>query len=179
MITAEELHKVMPFAKGRVEIFVEPLNAAMQRFYIDNPMREAAFLAQIAHESGELRYVRELASGSEYDTGKKAAALGNTPEDDDDGERYKGRGLIQVTGHDNYEKCGTALGLDLLAHPELLELPVNACLSAAWFWKKIGANELADKPDFLLITKRINGGTTGYAQRLDYYERAKQVLGMP
>ena len=177
MITYEELRGIMPLAKQTTAAaYVPHLNAAMREFSIDNPLREAAFLAQIAHESGELRYVRELASGEAYDTGRLAAKLGNTPEDDDDGRRYKGRGLIQITGTDNYRACGAALGVDILAAPELLEGVVLACRSAAWFWRGHGLNELADKGDFLLITKRINGGTNGYAERLRYYERAKRIF---
>lgn len=177
MITADELRAIMPHAGARADTFCEPLRQAMQEFEIDTPARMAAFLAQIAHESGSLRYVREIASGQAYDVGALAVRLGNTPEDDDDGERYKGRGLIQITGTDNYRQCGAALQLDLLAHPELLEEPLNACRSAAWFWKSRGLNELADRGDFKLITKRINGGYNGYQDRLAYYSRAQQVLG--
>lgn len=180
MVTLEELKRIMPHAGKRAEVFEPHLNAAMQEFEVDNGLRIAAFLAQVAHESGELRYVRELASGAAYDTGAKARALGNTPEDDDDGERYKGRGLIQITGRDNYRACSEALfgsGDFLLHHPEHLERPGPACLSAAWFWKTRGLNELADKGDFKLITKRINGGYNGWKDRLAYYERAKEILG--
>ncbi|RMO19230.1 Chitinase [Pseudomonas amygdali pv. morsprunorum] len=89
---------------------------------------------------------------------------------------YRGRGLIQVTGRANYEECGEALGLDLINHPELLELPQHAAMSAAWFWHRAGLNTLADKGDFLTITKRINGGTNGLADRQALYERALEVL---
>lgn len=177
MITYEELRRIMPLAKKlTAAAYVPHLNAAMAEFEINNPLREAAFLAQIAHESGELRYARELASGEAYDTGTLAARLGNTPEDDDDGRRYKGRGLIQVTGTDNYRDCGAALGVDLLGAPERLEEPSLACRSAGWFWRSRGLNALADKGDFLLITKRVNGGTNGWASRLAYYSRAKEVF---
>ena len=91
--------------------------------------------------------------------------------------KYKGRGLIQLTGRANYAECGEALGLDLIACPELLEEPVNACRSAAWFWQSHGCNELADKHDFLRITKRINGGTNGWHDRWKYYQKALQVIG--
>ncbi len=173
MITTEELHSIMPFAGARCNEYAAPLNAAMKRFEIDNPLREAAFIAQIAHESGSLHFVKELASGGAYE-GRKD--LGNT--EPGDGIFFKGRGLIQITGRHNYSLCGLALELDLLEHPELLELPENACLSAAWFWNARKLNELADKPDFLSITRRINGGTNGYQSRLDFYERAKKVLGL-
>lgn len=176
MITVDELKEIMPYAGKRAELFIGPLNDAMQEFEINTNVREAAFLAQIAHESGSLKYVKELASGEAYDVGKLAERLGNTPEDDDDGERYKGRGLIQITGRSNYLQCGEALGLDLIAQPELLETPANACRSAAWFWQSRNLNELADKGDFKLITKRINGGYNGYQDRLSYYDRAQRVL---
>lgn len=180
MITLAELRTIMPAARALIAAaFIVPLNAAMVEFDINNPLREAAFLAQVAHESGELRYVRELASGADYDVGRKAAALGNTPEDDGDGERYKGRGLIQITGVANYRECSTALFGDpdlLLFNPERLEDPETACRSAAWFFSSRGLNSLADKGDFLRITKVINGGTTHYKERVAYYERAKNVF---
>lgn len=143
----------------------------MMEFEIDNPERQAAFLAQIAHESGSLRYVRELASGEAYEG---RADLGNT--EPGDGQRYRGRGLIQITGRSNYQACGDALGVDLVGNPELLEGPDLACRSAAWFWKAKGLNELADNGDFKLITKRINGGYNGYEDRVAFHERAQQVL---
>jgi len=178
VISYDQLVRIMPYAKQRADKFIDPLNEAMKVFDIsETGLREAAFLAQIAHESGELRYLEELASGEAYDIGKLAVKLGNTPYNDDDGEKYKGRGLIQLTGRANYEACGEAIGLDLIAYPELLEDPLNACRSAAWFWQTHGLNELADKHDFLRITKRINGGTNGWHERWKYYQRALQVIG--
>lgn len=173
MVSLDELLQIMPYARKRAEPFLEPLNEAMNEFEIDNGLRIAAFLAQVAHESGELRYVRELASGEAYET---RTDLGNTPERDGDGPRYRGRGLIQITGRDNYRACGDALAVDLLRSPELLELPRLAARSAGWFWQTHGLNELADQGNFLLITKRINGGTNGWKSRVEYYERAKKVL---
>lgn len=176
-VTLEQLQKIMPYAgRARASLYLDPLNVAMCEFGIDTPMRQAAFLAQIAHESGSLRYVRELASGEAYDTGRLAERLGNTPEADGDGQRYRGRGLIQITGADNYRACGLALGLDLLDHPELLEQPGNACRSAAWFWKSRDLNAQADVGAFRAITRAINGGYNGYEDRLAYYERAMAVL---
>ena len=175
MITLDQLRAVMPHAGARAEVFLAPLNAAMEEFEINTPTRQAAFLAQVAHESGSLRYVRELASGSAYDTGRLAKRLGNTPEDDDDGERYRGRGLIQITGTSNYSACSAALygeSRHLLDHPELLELPDAAARSAGWYWKVRGLNELADAGDFLRITKRINGGINGMDDRLAHHARA-------
>jgi putative chitinase len=171
VITLDELKKIMPYAGRRAEFYIDHLNSAMDEFGIDTPQRQAAFLAQIAHESGSLNYVKELASGKDYE-GRKD--LGNV--ESGDGVRFKGRGLIQITGRDNYRACGQVLDLPLIDNPELLETPENACRSAGWFWQSRGLNELADKGDFLLITKRVNGGTNGYKDRLAYYERAQQVL---
>lgn len=176
MISIDQLLKIVPNAGNRAAQFLDPLNAAMLEYDITTPKRQAAFLAQIAHESGSFRYVRELASGAAYDTGRLAERLGNTPEADGDGERYRGRGLIQITGTDNYRACGLALDLDLLAEPELLERPDLACRSAAWFWSSRGLNELADRCEFTRITKRVNGGTNGQAERLAFYESAMRVL---
>jgi putative chitinase len=178
-MTLDQLRAAMPSSGKRAEIFLAPLNAAMEEFEINTPARQAAFLAQIAHESGSLRYVRELASGAAYDTGRLAERLGNTPEDDGDGERYRGRGLIQITGTANYSACSAALygnSQHLLDHPELLELPDAACRSAAWFWWSRSLNDLADVGEFLKITKRINGGTNGLEDRIAHWERAKKVL---
>ena len=152
MLDEATLLKIMPHAKSRVQDFLEPLNAAMREFHINTPVRQAAFLAQIAHESGELRYVEEIASGSAYE-GRKD--LGNTQPGD--GMKYKGRGLIQITGRNNYHECGKALGVDLITNPELLETNDLACRSAAWFWAARGLNDLADKGDYIRICRRING----------------------
>jgi putative chitinase len=171
MITVEQLTNIMPFARAKAPLFIGPLNSAMVKYEINTPARQASFLSQIGHESGQFRYVRELASGAAYE-GRKD--LGNTQPGD--GVRYKGRGLIQITGRANYATCGAALGLDLIADPELLELPQNACDSAAWFWKSRGLNELADNEDQVKITRRINGGLNGIADRLALFGRALEVL---
>ncbi|WP_025128918.1 glycoside hydrolase family 19 protein [Pseudomonas sp. PH1b] len=180
-ITTQQLLQILPNAGAKAGVFVPALNAAMSKYAIITRLRMAAFIAQIGHESGQLLYVRELGSDqylSKYDTGTLAKRLGNTPEADGDGQKYRGRGLIQVTGRANYEACSEALFSDarLLNTPELLESPVYAALSAGWFWQKAGLNTLADKGDFLTITKRINGGTNGLADREALYERALKVL---
>ncbi len=183
MLSLEALRAICPATSvGRLALFVEPLNEAMGEFQINTPAREAAFLAQVAHESGGFRYVRELAAGHEYDVGRKAEQLGNTPEDDDDGERYKGRGLIQITGTRNYRECSTALFGDpdrLLYQPELLEEPLYAARSAGWYWQYANLNVLADRDDaaaFELITRRINGGINGLKDRVEHWERARRAL---
>ena len=172
-MTGAILQSIMPYAKARIPSFIAPLNAAMQEYHINSPLRQAAFIAQIAHESGELLYVKEIASGAAYE-GRKD--LGNTQPGD--GMRYKGRGLIQITGRNNYAECGKAMGVDLITNPELLETNGLACRSAAWFWASRGLNDLADKGDFERITKRINGGLNGYQERLVYHARAKTALGV-
>lgn len=172
MITADELRRIAPYSGARADVFAGPLSQAMYEFGINTPAREAAFIAQIAHESGSFKYVREIASGESYEG---RADLGNT--EPGDGVRFKGRGLIQITGRSNYAQCGAALDLDLITTPEILEQPVPACRSAAWFWHSRKLNELADAGDFRQITRRINGGYNGYADRLALYARAQAVLG--
>lgn len=159
------------------------LAAALQRFEINNDKRIVAFLAQLGHESGGLRYSTELASGAAYEG---RADLGN--KFPGDGKKFKGRGLIQITGRANYSDVGAALGQNFILYPETLA-PANnevgnalqlknAVASAAWFWKVKGLNELADKLDFTKssshannvaifkqITKKINGGYNGLADR--------------
>ncbi|MCX4066134.1 MULTISPECIES: glycoside hydrolase family 19 protein [Pseudomonas] len=181
LITLPQLVHVMPTARLTAGLFLPAINAAMARHSITSPQRIAAFLAQIGHESGELQYLRELGSDrylSKYDIGPLAARLGNTPEADGDGQQYRGRGLIQITGRRNYLACSRALFGDerLLAQPQLLEQPQWACESAAWFWQSNGLNELADKDQFTTITRRINGGLNGLDHRMQLWARAKAVL---
>lgn len=172
-MTLSQLMNIMPYANSRAALFLPFLNAAMDEYLIDTPKRQAAFLAQIAHESGSLRYVREIATGSAYEG---RADLGNT--EPGDGVKFRGRGLIQITGRANYKACSLALFGDvrLLKTPVLLEQPDNACRSAAWFWSDRGLNELADAGKFVTITRRINGGKNGLEDRQAYYARAKEAL---
>jgi putative chitinase len=171
MITKDQLNKIVPYGKSKVDAYLQPLIKAMAEFQINNKLRIAAFISQIAHESGSFRYVEEIASGAAYE-GRKD--LGNIKPGD--GVKFKGRGLIQITGRSNYEKCGKALGLDLINDPELLELPINAVRSAAWFWKTNGLNELADTGDIKRVTKRVNGGYNGLAEREAFYKKALLVI---
>ncbi len=181
VMTLEQLQQILPDARAQAGVFIGALNSAMANRQVTTARRAAAFIAQIAHESGELRYVRELGSDqylSKYDTGPLAARLGNTPEADGDGQTYRGRGLIQITGRRNYLACSQALfGDDRLLHqPQLLEQPQWAAESAAWFWQSNGLNELADEDQFTRITRRINGGLNGLQERLQLWARAKAVL---
>jgi putative chitinase len=182
IITYEQLRKIMITAPKSLDRFVEPLNAAMAEFEINNRARQTAFLASLGHESGSFRYMEELASGVAYegrqDLGNHepaaitaAAKYGMTP-----GKFFKGHGPIQITGYYNHRDCGRALGLDLIDEPELLCDPVHGCRAAAWFWKSRGLNEMADAGKFELITRRINGGMNGWEDRVGYLTRATEVL---
>jgi len=173
LLTLDILRYVMPQARALADRFITPLDATADEFEINTALRLVAFIAQVAHESGELHYVRELATGQEYEG---RTDLGNTQPGD--GVKFKGRGLIQITGRFNYARCAAALILPLVDQPELLEQPVNACRSAGWFWKTHGLNEIADTDDIIRCTRIINGGTNGLAQRQQYYERAKSALGI-
>lgn len=170
-ISLATLAMIMPAAGTRCIKFIGPLNDTMAEFEINTPARQRSFLAQIAHESGQLRYTAEIASGIRYE-GRKD--LGNTQPGD--GIRFKGRGLIQVTGRANYTACMMALDIDCVNHPELLTLPVNAARSAGWFWKSNRLNELADIGDQRKICLRVNGGTNGLPERLMFYEAACKVI---
>lgn len=171
-LTAEQLKAIMPnITQRRVNLYLEPLNAAMVEFQITNDLRQAAFLAQLAHESGELRYMEEIASGAAYE-GRKD--LGNTQKGD--GKRFKGRGPIQLTGRANYAKYGGLLGVDLVNSPGLAATPEVGFRVAGLYWKLKGLNELADQQKFKEITKRINGGYNGLADREQFYARAKKAL---
>ena len=126
-------------------------------------------------KSDQLKYMREIwgptAAQARYEG---RVDLGNTQSGD--GPKYRGRGLIQITGRSNYKTCGEALGLDLINQAELLEKPQHACMSAAWFWATRGHNTLADEGKFETITRRINGGLNGLADRQMLYARALKVL---
>ncbi len=172
LLTAAQLKAVMPTAKQQdINLYIGPLNQAMREFGITTANRKRAFIAQLAHESGAFRYKQEIASGSAYE-GRRD--LGNVRAGD--GRRYKGRGLIQVTGRSNYRQIGRALGVDLENNPLKLLDPTISARSAGYFWKSRGLNALADVGNFKEITRRINGGYNGYQDRLYYYGRAKSFI---
>ena len=174
-VTVQQLLLILPNAGPVAGVFVPVLNTAMNRYQIVGSKRVAAFIAQIGHESGQLKYVKEIWGPTAAQTRYEGRTdLGNTQPGD--GSKYRGRGLIQITGRANYKACGVALGLDLVNQPELLEKPQHACMSAAWFWATKGLSTLADEGKFETITRRINGGLNGLADRQMLYARALKVL---
>jgi putative chitinase len=174
MITEQQLRQMFPNAGSRLDAHIPYIIEALEEGNIQTPARIAAFLAQLAHESGEYRWMEELADGSAYE-GRED--LGNTHVLD--GIRYKGRGPIQITGRFNYEACGKALGLDLIANPRLLTLPEYGTRSAVWYWNLHNLSQLADKDWFKTITRRINGGYNGLSDRRNYWDRNRSILGLP
>lgn len=176
---AGTLSKVIGCPLARAEKWAGPITSALRFGGMSSPLRAAAFLAQVAHESGRLVYVREIwnpprCAWQERYEGR--ADLGNAQPGD--GERFRGRGLMMITGRANYQACGNELGEDLISNPERLEEPELAALSSAWFWKIHKLNELADKRLMADITRRINGGLNGLADRLALYQRACVALGV-
>ena len=140
---------------------------------LDNPLRLAHFMAQLAHESGGFRYMEEIASGAAYEG---RADLGNTQKGD--GTRYKGRGPLQLTGRANYRKFGRALGIDLENNPIVAAMPSIGLLIACKYWQDHNLNALADTDDIKSITKRINGGYNGLTDRINYLSVLKVWLGI-
>lgn len=174
-ITEQQLLQILPNAGRQAGVFVSVLNVAMGKYGIVTRLRIAAFIAQVGHESGQFRWLKELWGPTAQQAGYEGRAdLGNKISGD--GFKYRGRGLIQVTGRANYAACGDALGLDLINQPELLEQPQYATMSAAWFWSTRGLNTLADQGQFVKITRRINGGLTGQDDRQALYDKALEVL---
>jgi putative chitinase len=202
MVTVEQLHEMFPQAKREnLEKYHDALNAAFDEFEINTPQRQAMFLAQVAHESGNFSAVSENLNYKAETLAKvfpkyfhdrdpndyakqpeKIANLvyggrmGNGDEESGDGYRYRGRGLIQLTGKNNYDACGDDLDVDLTENPDYLTTPEGAVRSAAWFWDTHDLNEVADAGDILKCTKKINGGTIGLEDRTKHYEHALEIL---
>ena len=202
MVSVDQLKQIFPSADGSdLEEICEPLNAAMAEFNISSPQEVAMFLAQCGHESGGFstvqenlnyraetlvkvfpKYFRDVdPAGYEKQPEKIAnrvysSRMGNGDEASGDGYRFRGRGLIQLTGRDNYVACGTALKTDLLTDPDYLETAEGACRSAAWFWAHNSLNKYADADDIVGCTKRVNGGTIGLEDRTAHYQAAKSIL---
>ena len=171
-LTTDQIKKICPSAQRvNIDKYLTLLNGAMPRYDINTPHRVASFLAQLLHESGGFMYVKEIASGKAYE-GRKD--LGNTEEGD--GVKYKGRGLIQLTGRANYKEVGKDFAIDLINKPELLETPKWAVESACHFWKSHNLNEICEAHDVTKVTKIINGGKNGLAERIHYFEKAIDTL---
>ena len=171
-VTLGQLHKIMPgLPMSKARSYLPLLNQAMAEAKINTKPRKAMFLAQLAHESVQLRYFEEIASGAAYE-GRRD--LGNIHRGD--GVRYKGRGPIQLTGRSNYRAAGRALGLPLERKPKMAARPSVGFRTAGWFWNSRGLNRFADRGDFREVTRRINGGFNGLSERFSYYRRALKVL---
>ena len=190
-------------ALGIDQKWLEPLNAAFAKYDISTPARQAFFVGQCAHESNNFTRLEEGLNysasrlmavwPSRFPTLEAAAPYANNPEklankvyggradlgnkEDGDGFKFHGRGCIQLTGRDLYERCGEAIGADLINQPQLLVEPHYAAMSAAWFWNKKGLNALADSKDYDTMTKRINGGLIGLDDRKAKIAKAISVLG--
>lgn len=189
VITKANILRAVPDTyKPRIDEFVASFNMWAVHFGINSPKRVVHYLAQCFHESGNLRYVEEIASGAAYDTGSKAKALGNTPEKDGDGQKYKGRGFIQLTGRKNYSDFNDSdfCTEDVITNPEkVAKYPLNQ-VASMWFWDKNKLNDIADRDDggkvgedvAKQITKKVNGGYNGLANRLFLYRRFKKEFGI-
>jgi len=174
----------------------------MERFEINNPQRIAMFLAQIGHESGGLKHVKENLNyrssqllkvfpkyfrdrdPADYERKPEKIAnlvyggrMGNGTEETGDGYKYRGRGLIQLTGHDNYNAFANGVGISIDEAVTYLETPEGAAMSAAWFWNSRKLNAVADAGDVVKATKLINGGTIGLEDRKELYEEALEIFG--
>jgi len=197
-MTSEQLQEL-----GFDSKWLQPLEDTFAKYDINTPERQAAFIGQCAHESGNFKTLEEnlnykpealmrvwpsrfpdLATAMKYAHNPEAIAnkvyggrMGNGPEETGDGWKYHGRGLIQLTGKENYANCGSSIGVDLLSNPNLLNTPEYAALSAGWFWGKRGLNSLADAGDIDTMTKRINGGLIGLEDRKAKIAKALSVLG--
>jgi len=171
MITVTQLIAVMPYARAKAPLFIGFINETLAEFDISTPARVCAYLAQVGHESGQLRYVEELASGDAYE-GRHD--LGNTQPGD--GRRFRGHGLIQVTGRTNHQAAADYFGKSLDEIVGWLTTPEGATRSSGWFWMTHGLNKYADSGDFTGLTRRINGGINGLADRQALYDRAINAL---
>ncbi len=197
-ITKEQLQKVISKASDEL---VNSINSTAEKCQIDTKERLTAFIAQMAHESGEFVFTTENLNYSaealvsvfgKYFTPASAGAfarkpeaianrvyanrMGNGNEASGEGFKFRGRGYIQLTGKSNYQAFSDFAGVDFVANPELVATAPYNVLSAGWFWKTNTLNDLADKGDFIGITKRINGGTNGLAHRQAYFDKLKSAL---
>ena len=202
MITVQQLKQLLP-NNPYVEQWHEALEQLLPDYEINTPHRIAAFIAQCSHESGGFTALKEnlnyravtlckvfpkyfTESSAEHFAGQPEAIanrvyanrMGNGPEESGDGYRYCGRGLIQLTGKDNYQNFADSLEMNIEEMPEYLGTFEGAVQSACWFWESNNLNQWADKGDIVTLTKRINGGTIGLEDRIKHYEHALHVLGV-
>lgn len=203
-VTLELLQHMCPKTKRNVlEGYLEPLNTVAQYYEMTaNPARLAGFLSQTAHESGGFNFIKENLNYSakglmtifkkyfptedlakQYERKPEKIAnrvyanrMGNGPEESGDGYRFCGRGLIQLTGRQNYTKLANDLGISVEETALYLETPNGAVSSAGWFWDNNNLNQYCDKGDFITLTKRINGGTIGLADRQHHFDEAMRYL---
>lgn len=174
MVDEKEFEELTPqISRARRAAILPPLQEAMRNAQITPGLREAHAMAQFLHESGGFQFKRELASGQAYEG---RVDLGNTQPGD--GRRFRGRGWIQITGRSNYRRFGKVMGINLEAHPELAETDENAARIACAYWTVHGLNKFADLDDILTITRRINGGVNGLADRRNKLALAKRVLSL-
>jgi len=171
-ITLEQLQKIASTKNIKLLTeLVDPLNSCLEKYEINTKARVCHFLAQVLHESGSFIYFRELASGTAYE-GRKD--LGNI--NPGDGVKYKGRGVIQITGRANYASLSKDLGVDFVTQPLLLENHQWGVISAGWFWNKKSLNKYADIDNVEKITRLINGGLNGFEDRKKYLVKAKAAF---
>jgi predicted chitinase len=166
-LSPQGLQKIFPNADPKIVKTLTDSSDLLKEYGIDTPQRMRHFLAQMGHESGNFKYLKELGSPGYFNKYEGRKSLGNTQPGD--GARYKGRGIIQLTGRYNYKKYGDKLGIDLVNNPELASNPDVALRIAAQYWKDKGLNKLADNDDLRGITKRINGGHNGLRHRQKLY----------
>ena len=180
-VTRKQMLEILPNGAVRIADFLHYINIWADTFEINTPLRMAHFLGQILHETNGLKYLHELGEDKyfkKYEQGNLAKNLGNTKVGD--GLKYKGRGLIMITGRANYRAYQNSgyCNADIMNEPELLERPCGATKSGMWWWKKHGCNRLADKDDILALTKKINGGTNGLENRTYWTNKCKKVFGV-
>ena len=202
ILKKSDLVAAMPSADiTDIDFYFDSLNKVLPEFGIDTPLRISHFMAQIGHESGCLRFNKENLNysanalisvfGKYFDTEQKAEACARKPQeianivyagrmgntDTNDGWKYRGRGLIQLTGKYNYQQCGEALGIDLVNNPDLVNSDSEVCVKVAcWYWTIKKLNYYADKDDISRITKLINGGYNGLDHRKKLLSQFKEVL---
>jgi putative chitinase len=174
IIRPDQLNKLFPRAKPGVVQALAYGDATFKKFEIDTLKRIRHFLAQMAHESVGFRYLYELGGKSYFRRYEGRKDLGNTQPGD--GYKYRGRGIIQLTGRYNYDLYGKKLGIDLLNNPKLAARPDVALQVACQYWKDKNLNAYADRGDIRTITKRINGGYNGFKDRIRWLNKIKKVI---